>query len=114
MQLLIYLAISSLSVFIASYIIPGIHVQNIATVVIVAVVLGILNTILKPVLVFLTLPITLITLGLFIFVLNALLVLLASAIVPGFKVDGFFPALLFSIAVSLVSWFLNLFLSGKE
>lgn len=114
MQLLIYLSVSSLSVFIASYIIPGIHVQNIVTVIIVAIVLGILNAILKPILVFLTLPITLITLGLFIFVLNALLVLLASAIVPGFTVDGFFPALLFSIVVSLVSWFINLFLSKRD
>lgn len=110
MRLILYLLVSALSVFIASYIIPGVEVQNTLTIFIVAIVLGVLNTFIKPVLVVLTLPVTVLTLGLFIFVLNALMVLIVSWIVPGFHVDGFITALLFSIVVSLVSWFLSSFL----
>lgn len=111
MKLILYLLVSSLSVFVASKIIPGIEIQNTQTIFIVAIVLGVLNTFIKPILLALTLPVTIITLGLFIFVLNALMVLLASYVVPGFHVDGFFTALLFSIIVSLVSWLLNSFLN---
>lgn len=115
MRLLIYLLVSCVSIFIASYIIPGIAVENAMTVFVLAIVLGVLNTILKPILVLLTLPITIITLGLFIFVLNALIILLASVIVPGFFVNGFFSALLFSIVVSIVNWFLSLLINpGKN
>lgn len=110
MRLIIYLLISALSVFIASYIIPGVSIANTLTIFIVAIVLGVLNTFIKPILLILTLPVTIITLGLFIFVLNALMVLAAAWIVPGFKVDGFLTALLFSVVVSLVSWFLNSFI----
>jgi putative membrane protein len=109
MRLVVYLLVSSLSVYIASYIVPGISIENPLTIFIVAVVLGALNTFVKPILLFLTLPATIISLGLFIFILNALIVLFASWIVPGFHVDGFLTALLFSIVVSLVSWFLNSF-----
>lgn len=106
---------SCFSIFIASYITPGIEVANVITIIVLAIVLGILNTFLKPILLLLTLPVTILTLGLFIFVLNALIILLASLIVPGFFVNGFFSALLFSIVVSVVNWFLNIFLnSGKN
>lgn len=111
MKLLVYLVISSVSIFIASYILPGIYVQNVVTVLVLAIVLGVLNAILKPILLLLTLPITIITLGLFIFVLNALMVLLAALLVPGFEVSGFFSALFFSIVVSIISWFLSLLLN---
>ncbi|MGE5041949.1 MAG: phage holin family protein [Candidatus Levyibacteriota bacterium] len=111
MRLVAYLIINSLAVYIASLLIPGVHITNLLTTLIVAIVLGILNSILKPILVFLTLPITVVTLGLFIFVINALMVLLASYLIPGFKVDGFISALLVSIVISLVSWFLNSLLS---
>lgn len=77
------------------------------TAVVVSVVLGVINAILKPILLFLTLPITLVTLGLFTFVINAALVLLVAQIVPGFDVVSFTWALLFSLVLSLVSWFLN-------
>jgi len=107
MRLVVYILINSVAVFAASRIVPGVQVVSVPTIVIVAIVLGILNSIVKPVLVFLTFPITVLTLGLFIFVINALMVLLAAWLVPGFKVNGFIAALLVSIVISLVSWFLN-------
>jgi len=77
------------------------------TAIVVAVVLGIVNTFIKPILLLLTFPLTILSLGLFYFVINALMVLLVSAIVPGFKVSGFFWALIFSLVLSIVSFFLN-------
>ncbi len=107
MKLLIYLLINGLAVFITGYILPGVRVGNFLTAMIVAALLGIVNTILKPILIILTLPITLLTLGLFTFVINAFLVLLVSALVPEFHVAGFGWALIFSFVLSIVSWFLQ-------
>ena len=107
MQLLAFILINSVAVYIASYILPGVQVDNLQTILIVAVILGALNTFIKPILVILTLPISIVTLGLFTFVINAVLVLLVSAVVPGFTVDGFLWALAFSLVLSLVSSFLN-------
>lgn len=109
MQLVISLLVNGLAVFISSYILPGVHVESFLTAIVVGVVLGVLNTFIKPILVILTLPITIVTFFLFIFVINALLVLLASALIPGFKVDGFWWALAFSLVLSLVGSFLNSF-----
>ncbi len=107
MQLLLFVIINSIAVYIASYILPGIRINDLATIIIVAIVLGVLNAFIKPLLVLLTLPISIVTLGLFTFVINALLVLFASAVIPGFYVDGFLWALLFSLVLSLVSSFLS-------
>lgn len=107
MRLLFNLLINALAVFISAYILPGVKVDTFVTAFVVAIVLGVVNAFIKPVLVILTLPVTLLTLGLFIIVINALMVLLVSALVPGFKVDGFWWAILFSLALSLVSWFLH-------
>lgn len=107
MQILIKVLVNGLAVFATAYILPGVHVQNFLTAIIVGIVLGILNTLLKPILVILTLPITVVTLGLFYFVLNALLILLVSEVVPGFTVVSFWWALLFSLVISIVSWFLS-------
>lgn len=112
-RILGYLIINGIAVVIAGYILPGINIDSIWTALLIAVVLGIINAIIRPILVILTLPITILTLGFFILVINALLVLLVSNIVPGFTVDGFWWAMLFSIVVSLVSWFLNS-IAGKE
>lgn len=97
------------SVAISAYLIPGVTVDNWVTVLLVAIFLGVVNTILKPILVILTLPINLLTLGLFTLVINAVLVLLVSAVVPGFHVDGFIAALLFSIVLSVVSSIVRMF-----
>ena len=107
MQILIKVLVNGLAVFATAYILPGVHVQSFLTAIIVGIVLGILNTLLKPILVILTLPITVVTLGLFYFVLNALLILLVSEVVPGFTVVNFWWALLFSLVISIVSWFLS-------
>ncbi len=107
MNAIVSLLINSIAVFAAGYILPGVHISDFVTAVIVAIVLGVLNVFIKPVLTILTMPITIITLGLFTFVINALMVLLVTVIVPGFKVDGFVWALIFSLVLSLISSFLS-------
>ncbi|MEN9327483.1 MAG: hypothetical protein RI947_291 [Candidatus Parcubacteria bacterium] len=107
MGLIIKLLVSGLAVFITAYLLPGVIVDSFVTALIVAVVLGIINTVIKPVILLLTLPVTLITLGLFTFVINALMILLTSALVDGFDVANFWWALLFSLVLSIVSWFLE-------
>lgn len=105
-MLLVNLIVSTLAVIISAYILPGVKVDGFLTAVVVAVILGVVNMFIKPVLIFLTLPLTILTLGLFTFVINAFLILLVSNIVPGFKVDGFLWALIFSLVLSVVSSFL--------
>lgn len=107
MGLIIKLIVNAIAVFAASYVLPGVHVKNFTTAIIVAIVLGLLNLIVKPILVILTIPITILTLGLFLLVINALIVLLCSSLVNGFKVDGVLYALLFSLVVSLISSVMN-------
>lgn len=99
--------ISGLAILIAAYIIPGIHVEGFFPALVTALVLGLINAFIKPIIIILTLPINILTLGLFTLVINAALILLTSAIVPGFTVDGFFWALLFSVALSLVNFALS-------
>jgi len=108
MQLIIKLLINSFAVFVTAYLLQGVHLESFLTAVIVAVVLGITNTVLKPILVIITLPINIITLGLFNFILNGLMILLVSVLVPGFSVKSIWWAILFSLVLSLVNWFLNL------
>ena len=102
------------AILIAAYIIPGIGVASLWTALVLAVVLGIVNITIRPLLVIITLPVNLLTLGLFTFVINALLILLVSTIIKGFTVSGFFAALLFSIVLSVVSYVLNLFFRAND
>lgn len=94
-------------VLLLSYFLPGVDVSSFLTAILVALVLAVLNALLRPILIILTIPITILTLGLFLLVINALMVLLADALIPGFNVDGFFWAFIFSICLSLVSWLLD-------
>lgn len=94
-------------VLLLSYFLPGVDVSSFLTAILVALVLAVLNALLKPILVILTIPITILTLGFFLLVINALMVLLADALIPGFNVDGFFWAFIFSVCLSLVSWLLD-------
>lgn len=94
--------VTALAIGIAAYLIPGIEVSLVGALVL-AVVLGIINVFLKPIINLLTLPLNILTLGLFSLVVNALLIMLAGQIVPGFTVDGFWTAFLFGIVVALVS-----------
>lgn len=103
MKLLLNWLISTAAILIAGYVLPGVHVDGILVALVLAIVLGALNLFLKPILLILTLPITLITLGLFALVINALLILLADVIVPRFEVDGFLWALLFSLVLACIN-----------
>lgn len=94
---------STLVIIIAAYVLPGVHIENFWTALLLAVVLGLLNIFVKPLLVLLTLPITILTMGLFLVVINALIILLAGAIVPGFTVDGFWWALVYGLLISLIN-----------
>lgn len=98
----------TIAVFVTAYIVPGVTISSFFVAFIVAVVLGIINIFLKPILLILTLPINIISLGLFTFVINAFLVMLASSIIDGFYVDGFWWALVFSLALSLVHFVLHM------
>jgi putative membrane protein len=95
--------LSGLALYIVSKIVPGVRLEDFWSALIAIVVIGLANVLVKPLLFILTLPITLLTLGLFTFVINALMLLLASALVPGFKVDGFISALIGSIVLSLLT-----------
>lgn len=108
MSFLIKVLISTFAVVISAYLLPGIHIESFITAIIVAFVLGILNILLKPILIILTLPVTIMTLGLFLLVINAFIIQLAGFFVPGFTVDNFLWALLFSIILTVVSWILEL------
>ncbi len=103
MKFIMSLLVTAIISFGLSYILPGIHIDQFFTALIVALVLAILNAIVKPVLVILTLPITIFTLGLFLFVINAGIILLAARFIQGFKVDGFWWALLFSLLLSILT-----------
>jgi putative membrane protein len=110
MGILINWVVSALVIFCIANILPGVHVADFTAALIVALVLGIINAFLKPVLVILTLPINILTLGLFTFVINAALILLVSSIVPGFIVDGFLWALVFGVILSVASSLVHTFL----
>jgi len=93
--------LSAVAVIILAKILPGVDVDSYITAIWVAVLVGLLFAILKPILVVLTLPVTILTLGLFLFVINAALILIANSWIDGFHVDGFWTALLFSILLSI-------------
>lgn len=95
--------VNAIAVFAAAYLLPGVRVESFTTAIIVAIVLALLNLVVKPILVLLTIPITILTLGLFLLIINALIVLLCDSLVSGFDVDGIIYALLFSLVVSLIS-----------
>ncbi|MGI5826374.1 MAG: phage holin family protein [Patescibacteria group bacterium] len=104
---ILFFIISAVAIALAAYLIPGVMIQNFLSLILVAIVWGIINVLIRPLILLLTLPINILTLGLFTFVINALLVLLVSAIVPGFKIRDFGSALLFAIVVWLINWFLS-------
>ena len=101
MKLLIRIIITSVLVLLISHFMTGVHVAGFVTALLVAVVLGLLNIFIKPIFVLLTLPFTIFTLGLFLLVINAIIILLCTNIVGGFSVDTFWTALLFSVVLSL-------------
>ncbi|WP_379963445.1 phage holin family protein [Epilithonimonas sp. UC225_85] len=103
MNFIIRLLITAISAFLLSKILTGVHFESFGSTIIFAIVLGVLNLIVKPILSILSLPVTIITLGLFSFVINALIILLADYLMSSMSIDGFWWALLFSILLSLVT-----------
>jgi len=111
MGFLLRALINAAALWVAASLIPGINLGGLGHTLLAALVLGIINAVVRPILIFLTLPITLVTLGLFIFVLNAFCLWLTSRLVPGFEVHGFGAAFLGALVISAVSWVLTAFLS---
>ncbi|MEK7614818.1 MAG: phage holin family protein [Patescibacteria group bacterium] len=111
MQILLRWVLNALALVLVAYLVPGFLIASFYSALIAALVLGLVNALIRPLLFLLTLPVTIVTLGLFTFVINALMILLASTIVKGFVVSGFVPALLAAIilwAVSLATnWLIN-------
>ena len=101
---LIRLGISALGLWLASAIVPGIRIEGLSTLVLAALLLGVVNAVVRPLLVLLTLPFTILTLGLFLLVVNAAMLGLVAVLLDNFSISGFFAAVLGSIVVSLTSW----------
>ena len=99
--MIIRFLLSGLAVLLTGYLLPGVDVEHFGYALLVAIVLSAVNVLVKPILVILTIPITILTLGLFLLVINALIIMLVDALVPGFRVDGFWWALAFSLILSL-------------
>lgn len=103
MKLILHVLIVAVALLVSAYIIPGIEVASVYIAIIAALILGLLNLVIRPILFILTLPLTVVTFGLFAFVLNALIFWFAASFIEGFTVTGFIPALLGSIVVALAS-----------
>lgn len=108
MGLIIQILLSAVAVYLSATLLPGVHVKSFWTAILVAIVLGLLNALVKPILQFLSFPITILTLGLFLFVINTIIILICSYLVSSFQVNGFWSALLFSIVLSIITWLLNI------
>lgn len=102
MNFLLQWLVSGLAVLITAYLLPGVRVTGFFAALVTALILGLINAFIRPLLILLTLPLNILTLGLFILVINALLIMLAAAIVPGFSVQGFWWALLFGVVLAVI------------
>lgn len=103
MNILLNWLINAFVVFAVAYMLPGVYVESYLTALVVALILGILNILIKPVLIVLTLPITLLTFGFFLIIINALLLMLTDALLPGFAIESFWWAVFYSILVSVIN-----------
>lgn len=114
MKLILTWLISSLAVIVSAYLVPGAQITGFLAALLAAIMLGAVNSFIRPILLFLTLPINILTLGLFTLVINALMVLLAAAIVPGFSIASFWVALLFSVILSIITWLMEQVIEKDE
>ena len=115
MRLILLWLLNAVALLAVAYLLPTIHVASFGAAMIAALLLGLVNAVLRPLLLLLTLPVTLVTLGLFIFVINGLMFWLARSLIEGFSVSGFWPAVLGSLLYSVISWALSsLLVSGKR
>ena len=111
--ILIRWLILTVAILSAAYLLDGMEVRGFTSAFFAAAVLGILNAVVRPVLIILTLPLNILSLGLFTFVINAFLLKMASGVIPGFEVHGFWPALFGSLIISLVSWLLSSLINDR-
>jgi putative membrane protein len=115
MRLILLWILNAVALLAVAYMMPSINVASFGSAMLAALLLGLVNAVLRPLLLLLTLPVTLLTLGLFIFVINGLMFWLAGSMIEGFAVGGFWPAVIGSLLYSVVSWALSsLLLSGKR
>jgi putative membrane protein len=112
MGLLIRLLVNAVALIVVAYVVPGVHVSGIAGAVVAALILGIVNAVIRPILVILSLPLEILTLGLFTLVINALLFWLVGALHVGLEVSGFWAAFLGAIVMTIVSWILSALTAG--
>ena len=101
------------AIMVTSYLIDGISVESISSAFLAAAVLGILNVLLRPIALILTLPVNILSLGLFTFVINAFMLIITSRLIPGFNVNGFWAAITGSLLISIVGWVINIFAAEK-
>jgi putative membrane protein len=111
MGFVVRLIVNAAALWVAAQLVSGIGVTGLTPLLLAALVLGLINAIVRPVLLVLTFPLTLVTLGLFIFVLNAFCLWLTSRLVPGFTIDSFWSAFLGALVISVISWLLTTFVS---
>jgi len=114
MKLIFKILLTAIAVVIIAEFLPGVEIENYISAILVAIVLGLLRVTVKPLLIFFTLPATIVTLGLFLLVINAVIILLADYFVSGFKVSGFWIAFLFSLLLSLFQSILYSFLKENK
>lgn len=108
MGFIIKLIITAIAAGLSAYLLPGVEISSVTSALVLALLLAVLNAVLRPILVLLTIPVTVVTLGLFLLVINAVIILIADALIGGFQVNGFIYALLFSIVLSVISYILEL------
>ncbi|MCX6178581.1 MAG: phage holin family protein [Chlorobiales bacterium] len=107
MNILIQWLINALAIYATAHILSGIHIKSFGAAILVALVLGLVNAIVRPVLVFFSIPFIIVTLGLFLLVINALLLQLSASLVGGFSIDSFWWAVAGSLVISAISWMLS-------
>lgn len=108
MMFIIQLLLTALAAYLAAKLTPGVSITSYWTAILLALVLALLDVFIKPILEFISIPVTVLTLGLFLLVINALIIMLASWIVSSFQVSGFWTAMLYSVIFSVISWILDL------
>ena len=114
LRLIVTWILNALALFVLPYVIPSIHVESFGIALVAALVLAFINTLIRPILVLLTLPVTLLTLGLFIFVINGLLFWFVGSFVPGFHVAGFWTGVFGAIVYSIISWVLSALIPDRK
>lgn len=114
MKLILNWLVNTVALWVATKIVPGVFVEDTDALILAALVIGLINSIIRPILAFVTFPITVITLGAFYFVLNGLMLYLAAGIMPGFELDGLLTAVIAALVMSIVATILHLFVGKKK